>query len=139
MWTYRPPNHDGRSHVQLRVSDLGQRGRRHLERGWEIGPEGNRGDSGVHQQEPHRAPSGDQGDLGAYLKLSPEKSEQAASIKKLRCSGHCLNLTNGDNWKKPEKPTVESDMVVGRAALVIKRNSPIRLQRRVEGLPLRPE
>ena len=51
----------------------------------------------------------------------------------------CLNLTTDDNWKKPEKPTVESDMVAGRAALVIKRNLLIRLQRRVEGLLLRPE
>ena len=51
----------------------------------------------------------------------------------------CLNLTTDDNSKKPEKPTVESNMVVGRAALVIKRKLLIRLQRRVEGLLLRPE
>ena len=50
----------------------------------------------------------------------------------------CLNLTTDDNWKKPEKPTVESNMAVGRAALVIKRKLLIRLQRRVEGLLLRP-
>ena len=51
----------------------------------------------------------------------------------------CLNLTTDDNWKKPEKPTVVSSMVVGRAALVIKRNLLIRFQRRVEGLLIRPE
>ena len=34
--------------LQPRASDLGQRGRRHLGRGREIGPEGHRGDSGVH-------------------------------------------------------------------------------------------
>ena len=50
----------------------------------------------------------------------------------------CLNLTTDDNWKKPEKPTVESDMVAGRAALVIKRNLLIRLQRRVEGCSYAP-
>ena len=71
--------------------------------------------------------------LETYLKLSPEQREHAGSIHKPRCSGHCLNLTTGDSWKKPEKPTVESNMVVGRAALVIKRNLLIRLQRRVEG------
>ena len=51
----------------------------------------------------------------------------------------CLNLTTDDNWKKPEKPTVESNMAMGRATLVIKRKLLIRLQRRVEGLLLRPE
>ena len=75
----------------------------------------------------------------ACLKLSPEQREQAASIQELRCSGHCLNLTTDDSWKKPEKPTVESYMIVRRAALMIKRNLLIRLQRRVVGLLLRPE
>ena len=77
--------------------------------------------------------------LEAHPKLSPEQRGQAASIQKLRCSGHCLSLATDDNWKKPEKPAVEPDMAVGRAALVIKRNLLIRLQRRVEGLLLCPE
>ena len=50
-----PRGRPKRQHFYLRVSDLGQRGRRHLGRGWIIGPEGTRGDSGVLQQEPHRA------------------------------------------------------------------------------------
>ena len=36
--------------------------------------------------------------LEAYLKLSPEQREQAASIQKLRCSGHCV-LPKPDHWR----------------------------------------
>ena len=47
----------------------------------------------------------------AYLKLSLEQREQAASIYKLRCSDGCVKLTTENSWKKPEKPTVESTRV----------------------------
>ena len=73
--------------------------------------------------------------------LSPSKESRRSPSKNCaaRATVCCLNLTTDDNWKRPEKPTVESSMVVGRVALVIKRNLLIRLQRRVEGLLLRPE